>query len=99
MSKAGAPLGNQNAAARGPKRRARNALCRVLLASKLKGTASLDTIWKKQVELAEGGDAQATKLIIETLDGKPAQQQHITGQLDTTVLVEIVRNASNPPTS
>lgn len=74
-----APKGNQFAKGTTPTRRARNALCRVLATDKLKGINRLDEIWAKQVMLAIQGDAQAVKLIVETLDGKPRQQVEATG--------------------
>lgn len=69
----GAPKGNQFAKGRTPTRRARNALCRVLLANKLKGVRDLDEIWAAQIKQAKEGDQAAAKLIIEVMDGKPAQ--------------------------
>lgn len=74
-----APKGNQFAKGRTPTRRARNALCRVLLANKLKGVRDLDEIWAAQIAAAKAGDQQAAKLIFETMDGKPKQQIETSG--------------------
>lgn len=84
-----APKGNQFAKGKTATRRARNALCRVLAANKLRGKHDLDAIWEAQIKAALEGDQQAAKLIIETLDGKPKQQIEAAGLGGGPVLHEV----------
>lgn len=81
-----APKGNKNASHDKPWAAA---VRRALLANDGK---KLRAVAEKLVEKAEAGDVAALKEIGDRLDGKPAQA--ITGEIDTTVTVEIVKFAS-----
>lgn len=82
---AGAPIGNTNAA---NAKVAKAALERALdIRSPTERYQTLVHIWDKQIDKALEGDLSAAVLIIERLDGKPAQS------IDTTV--DVVGNLAS----
>lgn len=84
---AGAPIGNQNAT--------RAKLARAALDKALEKRSptdryfSLIQIWEKLIEDAIDGDKQAAAMIIDRLDGKPAQSVEVSGDTDNPIVSEI----------
>jgi len=84
---AGAPIGNQNAV--------RAKLARAALDKALEKRSptdryfSLIQIWDKLIEDAIDGDKQAAAMIIDRLDGKPAQSVEVSGDADNPIVSEI----------
>ena len=91
-NKGGAPKGNNNA---GKGRKATRALHYVLDTQAgefnfdFEPTHPLVAIWKKQIELAKEGDKDATKLIVERLDGKAHQSMALEAEITTRSAKEL----------
>lgn len=97
MAQRGGQLGNQNASGKAPKRMARRALKMLLAAAKAQDRDELHDIWDAQVKKAKEGDANAARLIIEHLDGKPRQQTELTGAGGGALVVQVVKFADADP--
>lgn len=91
----GAPLGNNN---RGKNKEWRDALKRAVarVGSKQKGDGTafqkgMNLIAEQLVEAANNGDSWALKEIGDRIDGKPAQQQILTGIDDGPIQTEEIK--------